>query len=293
MKKNIKKVFAIILVALMTVSFCACAAQASEVVSQETVKEVQEALNAAGFDCGTPDGSAGNNTKNAISEYQKSKGLTVTGEIDDELLKTLFPPEESEVVSKEETEVENVSTEATTEATAEPATEAKKTEAKYKCTDDDEMVFTFDDGVQYVMKPREGDVLTVDFYQNEEYVGNAAYRPYTNKFVEKFFYAAKAAEDPTIETGEVDVYKKDKDLNDRELQFKWVEGKELLFTFSDDGSTYKMYFEEGVLKVGRVEEEETKELLSFEDEETIHVTEYYVDQSFFETRKLVEMGVFQ
>ena len=80
--KNIKKIFAIVLVALMTVTFCACAAQASEAVSQETVKEVQQALNEAGFDCGTPDGIAGNNTKNAISEYNN------------EVKSGLFPSEE-------------------------------------------------------------------------------------------------------------------------------------------------------------------------------------------------------
>lgn len=50
----------------------------------ETVKKVQEALNAAGYDCGAPDGIAGQ-----IEKYQADKGLTVTGTITDEVLASL------------------------------------------------------------------------------------------------------------------------------------------------------------------------------------------------------------
>lgn len=55
----------------------------------DTVKRVQEALNAAGYDCGTPDGSAGNMTVGQIQKYQTDKGLNVTGTITDELLESL------------------------------------------------------------------------------------------------------------------------------------------------------------------------------------------------------------
>lgn len=55
----------------------------------ETVKKVQEALNAEGYDCGTPDGVAGSGTKGQIEKYQTDKGLTVTGTITDELLQSL------------------------------------------------------------------------------------------------------------------------------------------------------------------------------------------------------------
>ncbi len=55
----------------------------------ETVRRVQEALNNAGFDCGTPDGDAGPKTHGAIQSYQEAKGLTVSGEIDDALLRSL------------------------------------------------------------------------------------------------------------------------------------------------------------------------------------------------------------
>ncbi len=71
-----------------------------------TVKEVQAALNEAGYNCGTPDGIAGNMTASAISAYQKDKGLEVTGTITDELLSSLFPAEEA--AGTETTEAEPV-----------------------------------------------------------------------------------------------------------------------------------------------------------------------------------------
>ncbi len=55
----------------------------------DTVRKVQEALNAAGYDCGTPDGVAGSGTTAAIEKYQTDKSLTVTGTITDELLGAL------------------------------------------------------------------------------------------------------------------------------------------------------------------------------------------------------------
>ena len=65
-------------------------AQAGEPYTDiETVLTVQEALNAAGFDCGTADGIAGSRTANAITEYQKSQGLKETGTITDEVLAAL------------------------------------------------------------------------------------------------------------------------------------------------------------------------------------------------------------
>ena len=54
-----------------------------------TVKAVQQALNDAGYECGKPDGSAGKKTKAAITAYQTDKGLTVTGTVTDELLRSL------------------------------------------------------------------------------------------------------------------------------------------------------------------------------------------------------------
>ena len=108
---KMRRFIATILVAVMLVSVLSSAVMASE-VSRETVQEVQQALNDAGFDCGTPDGAAGDKTKKAISEYQQANGLEVTGEITEELLATLFPTEE--VVPKgeaSEAEAEQASSE--------------------------------------------------------------------------------------------------------------------------------------------------------------------------------------
>ena len=65
-----------------------------EYTDSVTIRKVQELLNAVGFNCGTPDGIAGNNTKKAISDYQELKGITVTGTVTDELLESLGIAEE-------------------------------------------------------------------------------------------------------------------------------------------------------------------------------------------------------
>jgi len=57
--------------------------------NKETIYDVQEALNDAGYDCGTPDGISGKNTKAAIKKYQKDNDLKVTGKINKTLLKSL------------------------------------------------------------------------------------------------------------------------------------------------------------------------------------------------------------
>ena len=63
--------------------------QAQEYTDKETVKKVQEALNVAGYDCGTPDGVAGSKTYQAIEAFQKAKGLETGSKITDELLTAL------------------------------------------------------------------------------------------------------------------------------------------------------------------------------------------------------------
>ena len=59
------------------------------ITDKEIVKQVQEVLNKAGFDCGTPDGISGKKTAAAIEEFQKSKNLKVTGQISNDLLISL------------------------------------------------------------------------------------------------------------------------------------------------------------------------------------------------------------
>jgi peptidoglycan hydrolase-like protein with peptidoglycan-binding domain len=58
----------------------------------ETMQEIDEAkkvLNDAGYDCGTPDGKAGDKTHAALNAYQEANGLTVQNDITDEVLTAL------------------------------------------------------------------------------------------------------------------------------------------------------------------------------------------------------------
>ena len=55
----------------------------------DTIMAVQDALNTAGYECGTADGIAGSKTYAAMNSYQQDQGLTVTNEITDELLQSL------------------------------------------------------------------------------------------------------------------------------------------------------------------------------------------------------------
>ena len=56
---------------------------------KDVIRRVQEMLNYKGYNCGTPDGIAGNNTNNAIIKYQTEAGLDVTGVVDAELIDSL------------------------------------------------------------------------------------------------------------------------------------------------------------------------------------------------------------
>lgn len=47
--------------------------------SVETIKQVQQALNDKGYDCGIADGIMGEKTKNAIEKFQKDNELTIDG----------------------------------------------------------------------------------------------------------------------------------------------------------------------------------------------------------------------
>ena len=53
------------------------------------VKKMQEKLNAAGYDCGTPDGKFGAGTDTAVRNFQRAKGLTVDGKAGKSTLKAL------------------------------------------------------------------------------------------------------------------------------------------------------------------------------------------------------------
>ena len=61
-------------------------AKASSYTDVETIKKVQNALNEAGFNCGTVDGIAGSGTYAALNAYQEANGLPVENLITDDLL---------------------------------------------------------------------------------------------------------------------------------------------------------------------------------------------------------------
>ena len=58
-------------------------------VGDRLIREVQEALNARGFEAGPVDGILGAGTRAAIEAYQRDAGLSVTGELDTALLTSL------------------------------------------------------------------------------------------------------------------------------------------------------------------------------------------------------------
>lgn len=81
-----RKLIATILTLML---LCHAIALAEVYTDSDTISKVQQALNDLGYDCGPADGIAGRRTTGAISQYQQDKGLDETGEIDDELLKSL------------------------------------------------------------------------------------------------------------------------------------------------------------------------------------------------------------
>ena len=83
-----KKLISLILAALLALSTLT-AGFAATYTDKDTVKKVQQALNDAGYECGTPDGIAGKKTAAAITQYQTEKGLEATGTIDDALLEAI------------------------------------------------------------------------------------------------------------------------------------------------------------------------------------------------------------
>lgn len=69
---------------------------------RETIRQVQQALNEAGFDCGKADGIAGKATAGAVLKYQQAKGLTADGNINDELIESLGLAENENMTEPEE-----------------------------------------------------------------------------------------------------------------------------------------------------------------------------------------------
>lgn len=55
----------------------------------ETIRQVQELLNSAGYDCGSADGVSGKKTNSAILQFEKDHGLPENTDLTPELLETL------------------------------------------------------------------------------------------------------------------------------------------------------------------------------------------------------------
>src|SRR5918912_2274051 len=57
--------------------------------SEDVVKRAQEALNAAGYNVGTPDGHAGTRTVSALRGFQADRGIPISGTFDEATLAAL------------------------------------------------------------------------------------------------------------------------------------------------------------------------------------------------------------
>ena len=101
MRRDLWKRFAVIAVVLCVALSGLTFASGENYTDRETVVAVQEALNKAGYNCGTPDGIAGSRTAEAISSYQRAHNLAVTGTITDELLAEMGLAKEAEAEEQE------------------------------------------------------------------------------------------------------------------------------------------------------------------------------------------------
>ena len=82
------------------------------------INVVQETLNAAGYNCGTPDGVAGRKTTEQINAYETAQGLTVNGIITEQLLESLGLADQLEEQAKREAEKASYSSDYTYEQLA-------------------------------------------------------------------------------------------------------------------------------------------------------------------------------
>ena len=66
-------------IVLVMVLFFGTFVYADPAVDSDTIKGIQTALNAAGYECGEPDGIAGQKTADALSKYCSDKGISWDG----------------------------------------------------------------------------------------------------------------------------------------------------------------------------------------------------------------------
>ncbi len=65
-------------------------ASVGDVDMKKAIRNIQIILTKNGYDVGTPDGKMGGKTKKAIASYQASNGMKATGEVDEELVRSLL-----------------------------------------------------------------------------------------------------------------------------------------------------------------------------------------------------------
>jgi hypothetical protein len=63
-----------------------------DMADKDTIQKAQEQLRAAGFDPGSTSGVMDDNTRTALRDYQRSKGLTETGQLDAATQSALLSP---------------------------------------------------------------------------------------------------------------------------------------------------------------------------------------------------------
>ena len=86
-----KAIFGILVILVCATSTIAFAEEINDV---HTIKLIQATLNNEGFECGSVDGIVGNQTRDAVEEFQRRKDLEVTGLINEELIDALDITEE-------------------------------------------------------------------------------------------------------------------------------------------------------------------------------------------------------
>jgi peptidoglycan hydrolase-like protein with peptidoglycan-binding domain len=69
-------------------------------MDSEKVKQLQSALAQAGYDPGPIDGKLGSRTREALKKAQKDKGLSATGQIDQETMAALGMGESGQPAEK-------------------------------------------------------------------------------------------------------------------------------------------------------------------------------------------------
>jgi len=78
-----------------------------DINSKAVIMLVQQTLNDAGYNCGTPDGSAGPATAGAVAAYEKDFGMEATGTISEALITALGIKSEAQALTKKESEKAN------------------------------------------------------------------------------------------------------------------------------------------------------------------------------------------